>query len=62
MQNFEYANPTRILFGNDHYKKLPELIKEQTQNNKILLAFGGGSIFKNDVHKRSLKFLETLKS
>ena len=44
MINFEHYNPTRIVFGSEQLHRLPELIKEQVPGNKILLAYGGGSI------------------
>lgn len=47
MLNFDVINPTRILFGDEHYSKLPELIQSCSKSKKILLAYGGGSIFKN---------------
>ncbi|HEX9980615.1 MAG TPA: iron-containing alcohol dehydrogenase [Flavobacterium sp.] len=49
MQNFDLYNPTRILFGTDQIEKLPELVPK---NTKILLAYGGGSIFANGIHKK----------
>ncbi len=44
MINFEHYNPTRIVFGSEQLHRLPELIREQVPGNKILLAYGGGSI------------------
>jgi NADP-dependent alcohol dehydrogenase len=43
MLNFEYWNPTRVVFGKDQYERLPELLKEYNAK-KVLLVFGGGSI------------------
>ena len=48
MQNFEFYNPVNIIFGKDQLEKLPKLIPEKA---RILLLYGGGSIFKNNVHK-----------
>ncbi|MBF0694530.1 MAG: iron-containing alcohol dehydrogenase [Flavobacterium sp.] len=47
MLNFEYYNPTNLIFGKGQIEKLPQLIPAGT---KILLAYGGGSIFKNGVY------------
>jgi NADP-dependent alcohol dehydrogenase len=52
MLNFEVINPTRILFGDEHYSKLPSLIETYSPNKKIMLAYGGGSIFKNGVYDK----------
>jgi NADP-dependent alcohol dehydrogenase len=57
MLNFDVINPTRILFGDEHYSKLPDLIKASSKNKKILLAYGGGSIFKNGVFDKVTEHL-----
>lgn len=57
MLDFDVINPTRILFGKNHYGKLPELIAEYSPNKKVLLAYGGGSIFKNGVYDRVIEQL-----
>ena len=41
MQNFDYHNPTHIVFGQD---RLAELNKLVPQNAKVLVLFGGGSV------------------
>lgn len=43
MLNFEYYNPTRIVFGKDQLHRLPELLNEFEAKN-ILIAYGGGSL------------------
>ena len=55
MLNFELYNPTKLVFGKGQIEKLPTLIPEKS---KILLAYGGGSIFKNGVHEQVRKSLE----
>ncbi|MFI0491417.1 iron-containing alcohol dehydrogenase [Flavobacterium sp.] len=55
MLNFELYNPTKLVFGKGQIEKLPTLIPE---NAKILLAYGGGSIFKNGIHEQVHKSLE----
>ena len=47
MTNFELYNPTNYIFGKGQIAKLSELIPV---NSKILLAYGGGSIFKNGIY------------
>lgn len=47
MNNFEYQNPVKIIFGKGEINKLGENIPEGA---KILLTYGGGSIFKNGVY------------
>jgi NADP-dependent alcohol dehydrogenase len=47
MLNFEFYNPVNIVFGQGQIKNLGRLIPGET---KIMLAFGGGSIFKNGVY------------
>jgi NADP-dependent alcohol dehydrogenase len=49
MLNFEFYNPVNLVFGKGQMNKLPKLIPAGT---KILLAYGGGSIFKNGVHEQ----------
>ena len=47
MLNFELYNPTNYIFGKGQVEKIADLIPE---NSKILIAYGGGSIFKNGVY------------
>ncbi|MFV0290523.1 MAG: iron-containing alcohol dehydrogenase [Mangrovibacterium sp.] len=47
MLNFTYKNPTKILFGKG---QIANITKEIPQDAKILLTYGGGSIFKNGVY------------
>ena len=60
MYNFEYQNPVKIIFGKGQIAKLAvEVPKER----KILLTYGGGSIFKNGVYdqvKAALKGYDVL--
>ncbi|HSD06143.1 iron-containing alcohol dehydrogenase [Flavobacterium sp.] len=55
MLNFELYNPTKLVFGKGQIEKLSSLIPS---NAKILLAYGGGSIFKNGIHEQVRKSLE----
>lgn len=54
MNNFEFKNPTKIIFGKDAIKKLE---KEIPTNAKVLLLYGGGSIKKNGIYKQVKKAL-----
>ncbi len=47
MLNFELYNPTNLIFGKNQIEKLASLLP---QNAKILLAYGGGSIFQNGIY------------
>ena len=55
MLNFELYNPTNLIFGKGQIDKLSSLVPK---NAKILLAYGGGSIFKNGIHEQVIKNLE----
>ncbi|WP_055444837.1 iron-containing alcohol dehydrogenase [Lacinutrix himadriensis] len=47
MNNFEFKNPTKIIFGKDTIQKVKE---EIPQDAKVLLLYGGGSIKKNGIY------------
>lgn len=47
MDNFEFYNPVKVIFGKDQLSKLPSHIPAKS---KILMIYGGGSIFKNGVY------------
>ena len=49
MLNFELYNPTNLVFGKGQIEKLASFVPE---NAKILLAYGGGSIFKNGIYEQ----------
>ncbi|MDR1397026.1 MAG: iron-containing alcohol dehydrogenase [Desulfarculales bacterium] len=48
MQNFNYCNKTRLVFGKDSHKEIGRLIRPHT--GKVLLHFGGGSIKKSGLY------------
>jgi NADP-dependent alcohol dehydrogenase len=54
MENFEFYNPVKVFFGKDQLGNLTELI---SRDEKIMLLFGGGSIFKNGVYDQIVKAL-----
>ncbi|GET29553.1 iron-containing alcohol dehydrogenase [Prolixibacter sp. SD074] len=47
MNNFEFYNPVRIVFGKGEIAKLKSLIPRDV---KVMLTYGGGSIMKNGVY------------
>ena len=49
MQNFEFKNPTKIIFGKDQIKALS---KEVPANARVLMLYGGGSIKQNGVYEQ----------
>ncbi|XWN37653.1 MAG: iron-containing alcohol dehydrogenase [Balneola sp.] len=55
MLNFEFQNPTKIIFGKDQISKLSSEIPE---NSKVLMVYGGGSIKKNGVYDQVTKALK----
>ena len=60
MNNFNYQNPTKIIFGKD---QIATLATEIPSNAKILMLYGGGSIKKNGVYdqvKAALKDFKVL--
>jgi len=52
MNNFEFKNPTKIIFGKD---KIANLAKEIPANAKILMLYGGGSIKSNGIYDQVKK-------
>ncbi len=60
MNNFEFKNPTKIIFGKDTIHKLANEIPKDA---KVLILYGGGSIKKNGIYdqvKTALAHLEVL--
>ncbi|MFN4199620.1 MAG: iron-containing alcohol dehydrogenase, partial [Flavobacterium sp.] len=55
MNNFELYNPTRYIFGKGQISKLKDLISGQS---KVLLAYGGGSIFNNGIYQQVIEALQ----
>ncbi len=55
MLNFELYNPTNYIFGKNQMQKLSTLIPNKA---KVLLVYGGGSIFKNGIHEQIIKNLD----
>lgn len=55
MNNFEYFNPTRIIFGKGTIEKLQDHLPDGA---KVLMCYGGGSIKKNGVYDQVMTALE----
>ncbi len=49
MNNFDFQNPTKIIFGKDEISKISNEIPE---NAKVLMLYGGGSIKKNGIYEQ----------
>ncbi len=56
MQNFDYHTPTRLIFGKDVIKELPEVMNQF--GKKILLTYGGGSIKKIGLYDKVKELLK----
>jgi NADP-dependent alcohol dehydrogenase len=54
MNNFDFKNPTKIIFGKDTIKQLENEIPKDA---KVLLLYGGGSIKKNGIYDQVKKAL-----
>ena len=55
MENFNYSIPTKVYFGKGQIKNLAGGIKEY--GNKVLIAYGGGSIKKSGLYDEIIKIL-----
>ncbi|MEA3504297.1 MAG: iron-containing alcohol dehydrogenase [Bacteroidota bacterium] len=55
MKNFNYYNPTKIIFGKD---KIKQLSSELPENSKVMITYGGGSIKNNGVYDEVIKALD----
>lgn len=55
MNNFEFQNPTKVVFGKGSIAKLSELMYK---GEKIMMTYGGGSIKKNGVYDQVMKALK----
>ena len=55
MENFDYFNPTRIVFGKGTIARVAALTPKDTP---ILMTYGGGSIKKNGVYAQTKTALQ----
>ena len=56
MENFEYHTPTRLIFGKGIIDRLPEVMRPI--GNKVLLAYGGGSIKRLGLYDKVKELLD----
>ncbi len=54
MKNFEFKNPTKIIFGKGEIAKLK---MEIPSGSKVLMLYGGGSIKKNGIYEQVMNAL-----
>lgn len=55
MNNFEFCNPVKVVFGKGSIARLSALIP---QGSRVLMVYGGGSIKKNGIYDQVTKALE----
>jgi NADP-dependent alcohol dehydrogenase len=55
MNNFEFQNPTRLIFGKGQIARLSQ---ELPRDKKILVTFGGGSVKANGVYDKVMEALD----
>ena len=56
MNNFEFKNPTKVLFGKG---QIGNLATEIPANAKVLMLYGGGSIKSNGIYEQVTKALSS---
>jgi NADP-dependent alcohol dehydrogenase len=54
MENFEFVNPTKVIFGRDQLDRLSEVLSEYGAS-KILMVYGGGSIKRIGLYDKLMK-------
>ncbi|MFA7115671.1 MAG: iron-containing alcohol dehydrogenase [Bacteroidales bacterium] len=55
MQNFEFENPVKLLFGKG---QIANIKNEIPKNAKVLLTYGGGSIKRNGIYNQIIEALK----
>lgn len=58
MENFQYKNPTKLIFGKDQVGALKEELPQYGRN--VLLVYGGGSIKQNGLYDQIKTILDEL--
>jgi NADP-dependent alcohol dehydrogenase len=58
ISNFDYFNPTRVVFGKKLFSRLPDLIRESSVGSRVLVVYGGGSIKANGVYDDVMNHLK----
>ncbi|HOS17614.1 MAG TPA: iron-containing alcohol dehydrogenase, partial [Bacteroidales bacterium] len=54
MKNFSFKNPTKLIFGKG---SIAQLTKEISQDKRIMICFGGGSVKNNGVYDQVMNAL-----
>ncbi|MCU9595631.1 iron-containing alcohol dehydrogenase [Caldibacillus thermolactis] len=60
MRNFEFYNPTKLIFGKGQVEKLRYEVPKY--GKKVLLVYGGGSIKRNGLYDQVVKILKEIGS
>lgn len=55
MNNFEFCNPVKVVFGKGSIARLSALVPA---GSKVLMVYGGGSIKSNGIYDQVTKALE----
>lgn len=55
MENFQYHNPTKLIFGKDQLAALSGEVK--AYGNRVLLLYGGGSIKRSGLYDKVQELL-----
>ncbi len=55
MQNFEFKNPTKLIFGKGSIAKIKENLPK---DKKVMITFGGGSVKSNGIYDQVIAALE----
>ena len=58
MDNFDYYNPTKVIFGKDTYSRLEVEIASYAKGKTVLVTYGGGSIKSNGVYQKVMDALK----
>ena len=58
MKNFEFNNPTKLIFGRGQVEKLREEVPKY--GKKVLLVYGGGSIKRNGLYDQVVSILKNI--
>ena len=55
MENFEFYNPVRVFFGRG---QIAEIAGQIPAGSRVMLIYGGGSIFRNGVYEQTMEALK----
>lgn len=58
MRNFEYVNPTKLIFGRDTVEQLREEVPKY--GSKVLVVYGGGSVKRNGLYDQVVNILKDI--